>query len=157
VVRMVSTPDWRPYIQGRTTRSRAFLRTLIGAAMPAPLTTRAQVNGYRFLIRRLEHALIRGDSRMIHDPMRGQMRSLLVGLTIAVLVCGAACVLAFFKPMPNFGDSTIMFSKTSGALFVRIGDRLHPVLNLASARLITGKADVPKQVDDKFLNTVPLG
>jgi type VII secretion protein EccB len=125
--------------------------------MPAPVTTRAQVNGYRFLVRRLEHALIRGDSRMIHDPMRGQMRSLLVGLTIAVLVCGAAGVLAFFKPMPNFGDSTIMFSKSSGALFVRIGDRLHPVLNLASARLISGKADVPKQVDDKFLNTVPLG
>ena len=125
--------------------------------MPAPVTTRAQVNGYRFLLRRLEHALIRGDSRMIHDPMRGQMRSLLVGMTISVLICGAACVLAFFKPMPNFGDSTIMFSKTSGALFVRIGDRLHPVLNLASARLITGKADMPKEVDDKFLNTVPLG
>ena len=52
--------------------------------MPAQVTTRAQVNGYRFLIRRLEHALIRGDSRMIHDPMRGQMRALIVGLVIAV-------------------------------------------------------------------------
>ncbi|WP_133050982.1 type VII secretion protein EccB, partial [Mycobacteroides abscessus] len=28
-----------------------------GAAMPAQVTTRAQVNGYRFLLRRLEHAL----------------------------------------------------------------------------------------------------
>ncbi|MEE6179144.1 type VII secretion protein EccB [Mycobacterium sp. 050134] len=125
--------------------------------MPAQVTTRAQVNGYRLLIRRLEHALIRADSRMIHDPMRGQIRALLVGLILAVLICGGAGVLAFFRPAPNFGDSTIMLSKSNGTLFVRIGDRLHPVLNLASARLIVGKSDSPKQVDDKFLNTVPLG
>ncbi|OBA57215.1 type VII secretion protein EccB [Mycobacterium sp. 1100029.7] len=125
--------------------------------MPAQVTTRAQVNGYRLLVRRLEHALIRADSRMIHDPMRGQMRALLVGMVIAVVICGGAGVLAFFRPTPNFGDSTIMLSKSNGTIFVRIGDRLHPVLNLASARLIVGKSDLPKQVDDKFLNTVPLG
>ncbi len=125
--------------------------------MPAQVTTRAQVNGYRFLIRRLEHALIRGDSRMIHDPMRGQMRSLLVGLVAAVLIAGAAGVLAFFKPTPNLGDAQILTSKSSGGLLVRIGDRVHPVLNLASARLIVGKSDPPKQVDDKFLDQLPLG
>lgn len=125
--------------------------------MPAQVTTRAQVNGYRFLIRRLEHALIRADSRMIHDPMRGQMRSLVVGLVVGVLIAGAAGVLAFFKPTPNLGDAQILLSKSSGALFVRIGDRVQPVLNLASARLIVGKSDPPKQVDDKFLNQLPLG
>ena len=125
--------------------------------MPAQVTTRAQVNGYRFLIRRLEHALIRADSRMIHDPMRGQMRSLLVGLVVGVLIAGAAGVLAFFKPTPNIGDAQILLSKSNGALFVRIGDRVHPVLNLASARLIVGKSDPPKQVDDKFLNQLALG
>jgi type VII secretion protein EccB len=125
--------------------------------MPAQVTTRAQVNGYRFVLRRLEHALIRGDSRMIHDPMRGQMRALLVGMVIAVLITGAAGVLAFFKPAPNFGNSTIMLSKASGEIFVRIGDRLHPVLNLASARLIAGKSDPAKEVDDKFLDTVARG
>jgi type VII secretion protein EccB len=125
--------------------------------MPAQLTTRAQVNGYRFLIRRLEHALIRADSRMIHDPMRGQMRSLLVGLVVGVLIVGAAGILAFFKPTPNIGDAQILLSKSNGALLVRIGDRVHPVLNLASARLIVGKSDSPKQVDDKFLNQLALG
>lgn len=125
--------------------------------MPAQVTTRAQVNGYRFLIRRLEHALIRADSRMIHDPMRGQMRSLLVGLVIGVLVAGAAGVLAFFKPAPSLGDAQILLSKSNGALFVRLGDHVRPVLNLASARLIVGKSDPPKQVDDKFLNQLPLG
>jgi type VII secretion protein EccB len=94
---------------------------------------------------------------MIHDPMRGQMRSLLVGLVIGVLIAGAAGVLAFFKPTPNLGDAQILLSKSNGALFVRIGDHVHPVLNLASARLIVGKSDSPKQVDDKFLNRLPLG
>ena len=107
--------------------------------MPAQVTTRAQVNGYRFLLRRLQHALIRADSRMIHDPMRGQMRALLTGLAVAILISGAAGVLAFFKPAPNFGTSSIMLSDTDGALYVRIGDRLHPALNLASARLAVGK------------------
>lgn len=125
--------------------------------MPAQVTTRAQVNGYRFLIRRLEHALIRADSRMIHDPMRGQMRSLLVGLVIAVLITGAAGVLAFFKPSPNIGNAQILLSTSNGGLYVRIGDRLHPVLNLASARLITGKPDAPKSVSDKWLNQLPRG
>lgn len=125
--------------------------------MPAQVTTRAQVNGYRFLIRRLEHALIRADSRMIHDPMRGQMRALLVGVVIAILITGAAGVLAFMKPTPNFGDSSIMLNASSGELLVRMGDRLHPVLNLSSARLIVGKSDPPKEVDGKFINSVALG
>ncbi|OLO99750.1 type VII secretion protein EccB [Mycolicibacterium porcinum] len=125
--------------------------------MPAQVTTRAQVNGYRFLIRRLEHALIRGDSRMIHDPMRGQMRALIVGVVIAVLITGASAVMAFFKPTPNLGDAQIVLSKSSGAPFVRIGEQIHPVLNLASARLIVGKNDSPKQVDDKFLDALPRG
>lgn len=125
--------------------------------MPAQVTTRAQVNGYRFLIRRLEHALIRGDSRMIHDPMRGQMRALIVGVVIAVLITGACGILAFFKPAPNIGDAQILLSKSSGAAYVRIGERVHPVLNLASARLIVGANESPKEVDDKFLNPLPRG
>jgi hypothetical protein len=47
-----------------------------GEAMPAQVTTRAQVNGYRFLIRHWA-CMIRGDSRMIHDPARPD--ALLVG------------------------------------------------------------------------------
>ncbi|OHV02779.1 type VII secretion protein EccB [Mycobacterium talmoniae] len=125
--------------------------------MPAQVTTRAQVNGYRFLLRRLEHALIRADSRMIHDPMRGQIRSLMVGVVMAVLITGACGVLAFFKPSPNIGNAQILLSKSSGALFVKIGDRVHPVLNVTSARLITGQPDTPKQVDDKWLNDTPRG
>ncbi|SIM22112.1 ESX-4 secretion system protein eccB4 [Mycobacteroides abscessus subsp. abscessus] len=125
--------------------------------MPAQITTRAQVNGYRFLLRRLEHALIRGDSRMIHDPMRGQMRSLAVGLVIGILITGACGILAFFKPSPAIGNAQILLTKKGGALYVRIGERVHPVLNLSSARLIAGKPEQPAAVDDKKLNALPRG
>jgi len=125
--------------------------------MPAQVTTRAQVNGYRFLLRRLQHALIRADSRMIHDPMRSQMRAMLTGVAVAILVAGAAGVLAFFKPTPAFGDSAIVLNDADGALYVRIGDKLHPALNLASARLAAGRNEAPGRVDHKFLDTVPRG
>ena len=57
--------------------------------MARQLTTRAQVNGYRFLLRRLDHALIRRDVRMLHDPMRSQGRALAVGAVLGVLVLAA--------------------------------------------------------------------
>lgn len=125
--------------------------------MPARLTTRAQVNGYRFLLRRLEHALIRRDSRMIHDPMRSQVRAMLVGFVICVLVVGACAALAIFKPSPSLGNSTIITSQSSGALYVRFNNELHPVLNLASARLIAGKPDNPTKVKDSDLGSLPAG
>ncbi|MGC4936048.1 type VII secretion protein EccB [Gordonia sp. DT30] len=125
--------------------------------MPARLTTRAQVNGYRFLLRRLEHALIRRDSRMIHDPMRSQVRAMLVGFVICVLVVGACAALAIFKPSPSLGNSTIITSQSSGALYVRFNNELHPVLNLTSARLIAGKPDNPAKVKDSDLGSLPAG
>ena len=47
--------------------------------MPSKPTTRWQVSGYRFLVRRMEHALVRRDVRMLHDPMRSQSRAYAAG------------------------------------------------------------------------------
>jgi type VII secretion protein EccB len=130
--------------------------------VPAQLTTRAQVNGYRFLLRRLDHALVRRDVRMLHDPMRSQIRSLLVGAVLGVLVVAGAAILAFLRPQGAIGDALIVSGKQSGALYVvvqgRDGDKtLHPVLNLASARLITGANAEPHAVKDDKLNDLPRG
>ncbi|BDT94301.1 hypothetical protein IFM12275_42770 [Nocardia sputorum] len=130
--------------------------------MPAQLTTRAQVNGYRFLLRRLDHALVRRDVRMLHDPMRSQIRSLLVGAVLGVLVVAGAAILAFLRPQGAIGDALIVSGKQSGALYVVVpgpdGNKtLHPVLNLASARLITGTDAEPHAVKDDKLNDLPRG
>ena len=42
-------------------------------------TTRLHVSGYRFLVRRMEHALVRGDTRMLDDPQRAQSLSFAAG------------------------------------------------------------------------------
>lgn len=34
------------------------------------LTTKVQVSGWRFLLRRLEHAIVRRDTRMFDDPLQ---------------------------------------------------------------------------------------
>ncbi|MFW0791989.1 type VII secretion protein EccB [Gordonia sp. CPCC 205333] len=125
--------------------------------MVRQLTTKAQVNGYRFLLRRQEHALVRRDVRMLHDPMRSERTALFAGLLIATLVLGGCGVYGLVRPQGNVGDATILLSKSSGAMYVRLDDRLHPVLNLASARLIVGTAASPKSVGDSVLARYPRG
>nr|WP_246461236.1 type VII secretion protein EccB [Nocardia transvalensis] len=132
------------------------------------MTTRAQVNGYRFLLRRLDHALVRRDVRMLHDPMRSQSRSLLVGAVLGLIAVAGCAILAFLRPQGSIGDAHIVMGKDSGALYVVVPDgdgnnpdktkaTLHPVLNLASARLITGSSESPRSVKDSKLGSMPRG
>ena len=66
--------------------------------MPSKPTTRWQISGYNFLVRRMEHALVRRDVRMLHDPMRSQVRAYVVGLVLAVMVLAGCGVLALLRP-----------------------------------------------------------
>ncbi|TWS23429.1 type VII secretion protein EccB [Tsukamurella sputi] len=125
--------------------------------MRKQLTTRAQVSGYRFILRRMDHALLRRDPRMISDPMASQSRSLIVGLVLALVVTGACGVLALLRPQGAVGDAKIVLAKESGALYVRADDVLHPVTGLASARLVVGEAARPTSVKDKRLSAFRRG
>ena len=124
--------------------------------MARQLTTRAQVNGYRFLLRRLDHALIRRDVRMLHDPMRSQGRALAIGAVLGVLVLAGFAVWGLVSPQGSVGKSTIIAAKTGGS-YVVIDGTLHPVLNLASARLITGSDEKPASASEKKLARYPRG
>jgi type VII secretion protein EccB len=120
-------------------------------------TTRLHVSGYRFLLRRMEHALLRGDIRMLDDPMRAQSLSFIAGCVLAVVIVAVCAVLAFLKPNAGLGDAAIVMSRESGALYVRIGDTLHPVLNIASARLATGNGDRPRNVEAAAIDGAKRG
>lgn len=120
--------------------------------MRKQLTTRAQVSGYRFILRRMDHALLRRDPRMISDPMASQSRSLIVGLVLALVVTAGCGVLALLRPQGAVGDAKIVLAKESGALYVRVDDVLHPVTGLASARLVVGEAAEPRSVKDNRLS-----
>lgn len=86
---------------------------------------------------------MRGDIRMLGDPMRSQSLWFVAGCALAVVLVGVCAILAFLRPNPALGESAIVMSRQSGALYVRVGDTLHPVWNLASARLIAGAAVDP--------------
>ncbi|MFC3963610.1 type VII secretion protein EccB [Nocardia jiangsuensis] len=107
--------------------------------MPSKPTTRWQVSGYRFLVRRMEHALVRRDVRMLHDPMKSQSRAYAVGLVLALVVLAGCGVLALLRPQDKVGSNTLLIGKESGQVYVVLGDTVHPALNLASARLALGE------------------
>jgi type VII secretion protein EccB len=105
----------------------------------------------------MEHALVRGDVRMLDDPVRAQSLSLAAGCVLAAIAVAVCAVLAFLQPRGEVGNAAIVVVRESGALYVRIGDTMHPALNLASARLITGVADEPELVSTSALNRTKRG
>ncbi len=126
-------------------------------SMPSNPTTRWQVSGYRFLVRRMEHALVRRDVRMLHDPMRSQTRAFTVGLILALVALAGCGVLALLRPQDKMGSSKILIGKDSGAVYVVIDNVVHPALNLASARLAAGEAAKPATVKESELAKKPRG
>jgi type VII secretion protein EccB len=120
-------------------------------------TTRLHVSGYRFLLRRMEHALVRGDVRMLDDPIRAQTLSLTAGVVIAVIIVAACAILAFLRAPGTLGSAPIVMVRDTGALYVRIGDTVHPVLNLASARLIADTPANPGAVSAAAITTSKRG
>lgn len=106
--------------------------------MPTDPTTKSQVQAYRFMLRRMESALVRKDSVMTHEPMRNHLTATVVGLIVGVLGLAAFFVVGIFSPASQVRPGDIVAGKQSLALFV-VQDQprqLVPVLNLASARLL---------------------
>ncbi|MDG4664012.1 type VII secretion protein EccB [Mycobacterium sp. 236(2023)] len=120
-------------------------------------TTRLEVSGHRFMARRMDHALVRGDTRMLDDPLRAQSLSLVAGAVLAVIGVAVCAVLAFIRPGGEVGDAPIVVVRESGAMFVSVEDMLHPVFNLASARLIVGQAAQPRVVSQRAVDRVERG
>ena len=83
------------------------------AQLLAP-TTKPQVSGYKFLVRRAEHALIYADARMIHDPLARLRRSLALGLIGCVLFALGAGAMAMFKPQAEPGAAAIVRAESGG-------------------------------------------
>lgn len=125
--------------------------------MAGSSSNRLQVSGYRFLMRRMAHALVRGDVRMLDDPLRAQSLSLAAGGVLAAIAVGVCAVLAFLQPKGDVGNAAIVMTRETGALYVRVGDTMHPTFNIASARLITGAPGEPVLVSTSALDRAKRG
>lgn len=82
---------------------------------------------------------------------------MVTGCLVATVVLAGCAAMAFLLPDPGIGDARILMGQDSGALYVRIDDVVHPVLNLASARLIAGAADNPLPVRESALRHTKRG
>lgn len=119
--------------------------------------TRLQLGGQRFLLRRMAHALVRGDARMLDDPLRAQAVAYGAGCALAAIALLMFAVFALVRPGAAPGDAPILMARDTGALYVRVDDTVHPVLNLASARLIAGVPADPVVVDDAAITKLRHG
>ncbi|VEG51266.1 type VII secretion protein EccB, Actinobacterial [Mycolicibacterium aurum] len=119
--------------------------------------TRHQVTGWRFVMRRIASGVALHDTRMLVDPLRTQSRSVLVGALILVTGVIGCFLFSLIRPSGSAGDDAVLADRDTAALYVKLGDQLHPVLNLTSARLITGRPDNPAMVKSSELDRFPRG
>ncbi|MCI4676655.1 type VII secretion protein EccB [Candidatus Mycolicibacterium alkanivorans] len=127
------------------------------AAYRRSFVTRHQVTGWRFAMRRIASGLALRDTRMLTDPLRAQSRSVLMGILIVITGLIGCFLFSLIRPNGSVGENSVVADRDSSALYVRVDDQLHPVLNLASARLIVGKAVQPKAVGGSGLDQLPRG
>lgn len=111
--------------------------------------TRLQASGYRFLLRRVECALLDGQLRSAAGTRRAHLASLAFGCALAIAAVAGCAILGLLRP--GLGDARMVVGRTSGALYVRVGDTWHPVLNLTSARLIARTDADPSPVRESEL------
>ena len=124
--------------------------------MPLNLSNRDQNSGHLFYNRRLRAAITRFSVRMKHDD-RKQRAALALSMVFVLLGCGWMALLHIVKPAGLAGQSVIVGNRDTGAVYARIDGRLHPALNLTSARLATGSASAPTWVTTREIAKYPTG
>lgn len=131
-------------------------------AQRAP-ATRDQVDAYRFGVRRLEAALVRGDPVPLHEQLRSQRRAVFAGVLAGLLALGVTAMLARVDPAADWRAQELVRGDRSGMLYaVATGpDRLVPVPDPVAGRLVLaalgreGAGAVPVEVPDDALAAAP--
>jgi len=119
--------------------------------------TRHQVTGWRFVMRRIASGVALHDTRMLVDPLRTQSRAVLMGVLVVVTGLLGCFVFSFIRPNGSVGSNAVLADRSTSALYVRVGEQLHPVLNLTSARLIVGRPVNPTAVRSAALDQISRG
>jgi type VII secretion protein EccB len=91
------------------------------------------------------------------EPGRRQTLAIVASVSAAAVICLGALLWSFINPSGQMNESPIIADRDSGSLYVRVGDKLYPALNLASARLITGRPDNPHKVRSSQIAQQPHG
>jgi type VII secretion protein EccB len=122
-----------------------------------------QLHSYQYSLQRVVAALVTHDPDPSRSPFRRVGSTALVSVLIAILALGGT---AAYAAVTNRGatsataEGTIYIEKETGARFVfyKPDNRLHPVLNYTSGRLIIGSANATSErVPRKTLAKVARG
>lgn len=108
-------------------------------------------------MRRIASGLALHDTRMLVDPLRSQSRAVLMGVLLAVTAVLGCFVFSMLRPGGVPGSDPVLADRSTAALYVRLDDRLHPVLNLTSARLVVGRPVNPTTVSGEQLDKFARG
>lgn len=122
-------------------------------------TRRDQMQAYRFVTRRIVSALLSGEPETSERPMRRYGLAVFGSAMIATIAFAGVGVVGFLFPSgARLADSAIVIERETGARYVYLDGRLHPVLNFASARLILG-VEKPQiqRVSQRSLRGYPRG
>lgn len=104
-------------------------------------TRRDQLHAYQFMMQRVTSALIVHETDPEQTPLRRGVGAVFAGVMIAVLVAAGFGVYGVFTGVGGNAwqaDGSIVIERETGATYVYRGGKLQPVLNYASARLISG-------------------
>ncbi|MGA9490034.1 MAG: type VII secretion protein EccB [Mycobacterium sp.] len=124
--------------------------------MPLNLSNRDQNSGHLFYNRRLKAAITRFSVRMKHDD-RKQQAAVALSMVFVLIGIGWMALLHIMKPAGLVGQSSIIGNRDTGAIYAKINGRLHPALNLTSARLAVGNATAPTWVKASEIAKYPTG
>ncbi|PRC49523.1 type VII secretion protein EccB, partial [Mycobacterium sp. ITM-2017-0098] len=81
----------------------------------------------------------------------------IVGALLLVTGVVGCFLFSLIRPSGSAGDDAVLADRETAALYVKLGEQLHPVLNLTSARLITGRPDNPAMVKSSELDQFARG
>ncbi|GIJ76269.1 type VII secretion protein EccB [Micromonospora phaseoli] len=119
-----------------------------------------QLHSYQFTIQRAVAALVMRETDPAQSPLRRLAGAGMASVLVAVIGLGAAALYGLFAGGgTKWRDSgAVIVEKESGARFVYRQEKLHPVLNYASALLIIG-AQQPRTVlvSRRSIDGVPRG
>jgi type VII secretion protein EccB len=120
---------------------------------------REQVQAHRFVTRRIVAALMFGEPEAPEPPMRRLILAVMGSVLVAALVFAVMGVIGLLFPGGrNPAENTLVIERETGAKYVFLQGRLHPVLNFTSARLILANANPPTQtMSIRSLLDVPRG
>jgi type VII secretion protein EccB len=102
-----------------------------------------QLHSYQFMVQRVVAALVMRDTDPAQSPFRRIASATLAGVVFAALGLAGAAVYGALRGGSAEGwrdANAVIIERESGAKYVYRDNKLHPVLNYASALLIVGSA-----------------